>query len=56
MTVHLRGVVHENVPSEFHDLFYLALTLLGLLFLYAGVASARRCGRILGLTTPGKSE
>jgi hypothetical protein len=54
MTSHLRGVVHENIPSEFHDLFYLFVALVGLFVMYIGV---RRVARMLGLSAnQGKSE
>jgi hypothetical protein len=57
MTVHLRGVVHENIPSEFHDLFYLFAALVGLSVLYVGLMGVRRVGRLLGLSSSqGKSE
>ena len=55
ITQHLRGVIKENIPSEFHDLFYLflAFTLLGLIYTFGYFC---RCNRWFGFGSQGKSD
>lgn len=55
MTQHLRGMVKENIPSEFHDLFYLIIALMTLASLYT-IGYFCRCSRWFGSGLQGKSD
>ncbi len=53
-TQQLRGIVQENIPSELHDLFYLALAICAIALLSIFFSSLCRCSRIFA--SEGKSD
>lgn len=55
MTQHLRGIVKENIPSEFHDLFYLFISLIAIALLYT-IGYFCKCSRWFSSGSQGKSD